>query len=80
MVYEDVHWIRRPGEGWQAAAAQLKQASCTLFVPSGARTMYLFFEPQLRVCDENALTSCREPSPWRVSPDQPSAWPMLVKS
>ena len=25
MVYEDVRWIRRPGEGWQAAAAQLKR-------------------------------------------------------
>ncbi len=34
MVYEDVHWIRRPGEGWQAAAAQLKEASCTIFVPA----------------------------------------------
>ena len=59
MVYEDVHWIRRPGEGWQAAAAQLKQASCTIFVPSGARTMYVFFEPQLRVCDEDSVNGCR---------------------
>ena len=25
-VYEDVHWIRRPGEGWQAAATQLNDA------------------------------------------------------
>ena len=60
MVYEDVRWIRRPGEGWQAAAAELvvnqqKDASCTMFVPGGARTMYVFFEPQLRTCDENTL-------------------------
>jgi hypothetical protein len=61
MLYEDVHWIRRPGEGWQVAAAQLavaqaKDADCSIFAPRGARTMYLFFEPQLRVCDENTLT------------------------
>jgi 4-amino-4-deoxy-L-arabinose transferase-like glycosyltransferase len=60
MVYEDVNWIRRPGEGWQAAAVQLvvnqtKEASCTIFASSGARTMYLFFEPHLRECDENTL-------------------------
>jgi hypothetical protein len=57
MLYEDVHWIQRPGESWQAAAAQLKEASCTIFVPTGARTMYVFYEPQLRVCDENSLTT-----------------------
>jgi mannosyltransferase len=55
-MYEDVRWTRRPGEGWQAAASQLKGADCSIFVPGGAGTMYLFFEPQLRVCDENALT------------------------
>ncbi|HYV64054.1 MAG TPA: glycosyltransferase family 39 protein [Bryobacteraceae bacterium] len=57
MVYEDVRWVRRPGEGWQAAAAQLSAGTCTVFVPSGARTMYVFFEPQLRACDENTLTN-----------------------
>jgi 4-amino-4-deoxy-L-arabinose transferase-like glycosyltransferase len=74
MVYEDAHWIRRPGEAWQAAAVQLKQAGCTLFVPSGARTLYLFFEPQIRVCDddENALTSVGSVA-LAVSPDQPAS-------
>jgi mannosyltransferase len=56
MVYEDVHWTQQPGEGWQDAASQLKVAGCSVFVPTGARTMYLFFEPQLHVCDENSLT------------------------
>ena len=69
MVYEDVHWIRRPGEGWQAAAAQLKEASCTMFVPSGSRTMYVFFEPQLRECDENTLTTAGAVG-LALSPDQ----------
>jgi len=65
MVYEDVRWVRRPGEGWQAAATQLSQFSqqmsdpgnCTLFLPSGSRTMYVFFEPHIIACDENTLTS-----------------------
>jgi mannosyltransferase len=65
MIYEDVRWIRRPGEGWQAAAIQLSQFSqqisdpgnCTLFVPGGSRTLYVFFEPHIIVCDENTLTS-----------------------
>ncbi|MBZ5674052.1 MAG: glycosyltransferase family 39 protein [Acidobacteriia bacterium] len=69
MVYEDVRWTRRPGEGWQAAASQLKGADCSVFVPSGARTMYLFFEPQLRVCDENTLTTAGTVA-LALSPDQ----------
>jgi 4-amino-4-deoxy-L-arabinose transferase-like glycosyltransferase len=72
MVYEDVHWIRRPGEGWQAAAAQLRAASCTLFVPSGARTMYVFFEPQLNACDEDRLTKSGTVA-LALSPDQPES-------
>jgi hypothetical protein len=72
MVYEDVRWIRRPGEGWQAAAALLKGASCTVFVPGGARTMYVFFEPQLRACDENALMNF-ETIALALSPDQPTS-------
>jgi len=72
MVYEDVHWVRRPGEGWEAAATQLKAASCTMFVPSGARTMYVFFEPQLQACDENTLVKY-ETVALAVSPDQPSS-------
>lgn len=72
MVYEDVHWIRRPGEGWQAAAAQLKEASCTIFIPSNARAMYAFFEPRLPVCDENMLTLF-ESVALAVSPDQPAS-------
>lgn len=72
MVYEDVRWIRRPGEGWEAAAAQLKEASCTLFVPSGSRTMYVFFEPQLRICDEDTLTNAETVS-LALSPDQPES-------
>ncbi len=72
MVYEDVHWIRRPGEGWQAAAAQLKEASCTIFVPGGARSMYVFFEPELRACDEDTLTTA-ETAGLLFSPDQPES-------
>jgi hypothetical protein len=72
MIYEDARWIRRQGEGWQAAAIQLKEANCTIFVPSGARTMYVFFEPQLRACDENALMTF-ETIALAVSPDQPSS-------
>lgn len=69
MLYEDVRWIRRPGEGWEAAAAQLKRASCTVFVPGGAQTMYVYFEPQLRVCDENTLTTA-EAIALALSPNQ----------
>jgi hypothetical protein len=72
MVYEDARWIHRPGEGWQAAAAQLKEADCTMFVPTGARTMYGFFEPQLRECDENTLTTA-ESVALALSPDQPAS-------
>jgi len=79
MLYEDVHWIRRPGEGWQAAAAQLKEASCTMFVPSGARTLYAFFEPQLRECDENTLTTSGSVA-LAVSPDQPVSLPSEARS
>jgi len=79
MLYEDVHWIRRPGEGWQAAAAQLKEASCTMFVPSGARTLYAFFEPQLRECDENTLTTAGSVA-LAVSPDQPVSLPSEARS
>jgi hypothetical protein len=70
MLYEDGRWIQRPGEGWQAAASQLKGADCSIFVPSGARTMYVFFEPQLPQCDENTLTTAGSVA-LAVSPDQP---------
>jgi hypothetical protein len=69
MVYEDVRWARRPGEGWQTAATQLKGADCSIFVPSGARTMYVFFQPRLRVCDENSLTTAGAVA-LALSPDQ----------
>jgi hypothetical protein len=69
MAYEDVRWTRRPGEGWQAAAAQLKEPSCAIFVPSEARTLYLFFEPQIHVCDENTLTTAATIA-LALSPDQ----------
>jgi len=72
MVYEDVRWIRRPGEGWQAAAAQLKDVGCTIFIPSGVRTMYAYFEPRLPVCNENALKPF-ESIALAVSPDEPAA-------
>ncbi len=68
-LYEDVRWIQKPGEGWQAAAAELKSASCTIFVPVGSRTMYVFFEPQLQACDENTLTASGTVA-LAVSPDQ----------
>jgi 4-amino-4-deoxy-L-arabinose transferase-like glycosyltransferase len=57
MIYEDVRWIQKPGEGWEAAASQLKAVPCTMFVPAGSRTIYAFFESQLNACDENSLTS-----------------------
>jgi 4-amino-4-deoxy-L-arabinose transferase-like glycosyltransferase len=79
MLYEDVHWVRRPGEGWQAAAAQLKEASCTMFVPSGARSLYAFFEPKLRECDENTLTTAGSVA-LAVSPDQPVSLPSEARS
>jgi hypothetical protein len=69
MVYEDARWTLRPGEGWQDAAAQVRGATCTVFVPSGARTMYVFFEPQIRSCDENTLTTA-ETVALALSPDQ----------
>jgi hypothetical protein len=69
MVYEDIVGMRRPGEGWQVAASQLKTAECSIFVPTGARTMYTFFEPQLRVCDENSLTTVGTVA-LALSPDQ----------
>jgi mannosyltransferase len=72
MVYEDVRWIQRPGEGWQAAAAQLSEAGCTIFIPRGARTMYAYFEPQLPACNENTLTPF-ESIAIAVSPDQPAS-------
>jgi hypothetical protein len=71
MVYEDVRWVQRPGEGWQAAATELKAANCSIFVPEGARTMYVFFEPGLRVCDENTLTNFATIA-LAVSPDYPT--------
>ncbi len=69
MLYEDVRWIRHPGEGWQVAASQLKTADCSIFVPTGARTMYMFFEPQLHACDENSLTTVGTIA-LALSPDQ----------
>ena len=68
-IYEDVRWIHRPGESWQVAASRLKGADCSIFVPSGARTMYLFFEPQIHECDENTLTSAASVA-LALSPDQ----------
>ena len=68
-VYGDVVWMRRPGEGWQVAASQLKTAECSIFVPTGARTMYMFFEPQLHACDENSLTTVGTVA-LALSPDQ----------
>jgi len=72
MAYEDVRWVRRPGESWQAAAAQLKEAGCTIFIPRGIQTMYAYFEPELAACNENSLTSF-ESIALAVSPDQPAS-------
>jgi len=64
MVYEDIRWIRRPGEGWQIAAVELTQQtaeprSCVIFLPPGTLSLYAFFEPDLRgrVCDESNLAA-----------------------
>jgi mannosyltransferase len=78
MVYEDVRWIRRPGEGWQPAASQLSQftqqeadpGNCAMFIPSGARSMYLFFEPHVIVCDEGTFAHFAGVA-LALSPDQP---------
>jgi hypothetical protein len=72
MVYEDARWIRRPGEGWQAAASELREASCTIFIPREARTMYLFFQPQLPACDGNTLPNV-DSIGLALSPDQPGS-------
>ncbi|HEY2844533.1 MAG TPA: hypothetical protein VGJ09_12820, partial [Bryobacteraceae bacterium] len=61
MIYEDVRWVRRSGEGWQAAATELTlQASqprtCTLFEPGGTLSIYAFFEPGLRATLCSAVT------------------------
>ena len=72
MLYEDIRWIRRPGEAWEAAAAQLKEARCTIFIPSGARTMYVYFEPQIRACDDGTLASAPAVA-LALNPDQPEA-------
>jgi len=63
-VYEDVRWIRRPGEGWQAAATELMQQTsqpraCALIAPTGSLALYTFFEPDLRgrLCDPNDLAT-----------------------
>ena len=45
---------------------------CAMFVPSGTRTLYAFFEPQLRVCDENALMTF-EAIALALSPDSDPA-------
>jgi hypothetical protein len=64
MVYEDVRWVRRPGEGWQAASTELilqtsQPRTCALFAPTGSLALYTFFEPDLRgrLCDPNDLAS-----------------------
>jgi hypothetical protein len=73
MVYEDIRWVQRPGEGWQAAATELKAADCAIFVPEGARSMYVFFEPGLRACDENTFTNLAAIG-LAVSPDYPAEY------
>lgn len=77
MVYEDVRWARRPGEGWQEAAVelrrvQLEEAACTIFAPSGSRTMYVFFEPGLVTCDESSFIK-EKGIALAVSPDEPAS-------
>jgi len=80
MVYEDVRWIRRPGEGWQLAASQLSQftqqeadpGNCVMSVPNGARAMYLFFEPHIIVCDEVTFAHFAGVA-LAFSPDQPAS-------
>ena len=72
MIYEDVRWARRPGEAWEAAASQLRTADCSIFIPGGARTMYVFFQPELRVCDENTLTTAATVA-LALNPDQPDS-------
>jgi mannosyltransferase len=80
MAYEDVRWVRRPGEGWEPAASQLSQltnkiadpGTCAMFVPSGARTMYLFYEPHIGVCNESILATFAAVA-LAISPDRPAS-------
>src|SRR5690242_19674349 len=49
-----------------------EEASCTIFIPSGARTMYIYFEPQIRACDDAALPTASTAA-LAINPDQPAA-------
>ncbi|MGD0498266.1 MAG: glycosyltransferase family 39 protein [Bryobacteraceae bacterium] len=64
MLYQNVHSMARPGEGWQAAASALsRQASapgaCNLFIPPDSLVLYAFFQSQLpqTVCDSYRLSA-----------------------
>jgi hypothetical protein len=50
-IYEDVKWVSKPREDWQAAAAvaadQQQQVTCLQFVPSDSELLYGFFRPEL---------------------------------
>ncbi len=50
-LYQDVRWISKPREDWQAAAAvaadQQGHVTCLKFVPADAELLYSFFRPDL---------------------------------
>jgi uncharacterized membrane protein len=50
-LYEDVNWVSKPREDWQAAASvaadQQRQSACVKFVPVDAEMLYAFFRPEL---------------------------------
>jgi hypothetical protein len=51
-LYEDVSWMTKPREDWQAAASAASSAvaggACVVFVPSDAFRMFEYFDPQLK--------------------------------
>jgi hypothetical protein len=47
-LYEDVKWVSKPREDWQAAAsAAADQSACLRFAPPDAEVLYGFFRPDL---------------------------------
>jgi len=50
-LYEDVTWMIKPRENWQAAAAAASAAvtngACVIFVPANGSRMFEYFDPRL---------------------------------
>ncbi|MGH9593004.1 MAG: hypothetical protein ACRD5L_07920, partial [Bryobacteraceae bacterium] len=65
-LYEDVKWVTKPREDWQAAASvaadQQRQGDCVKFVPVDAEMLYVFFRPELgeKKCTPDQFTRADE--------------------